>query len=1188
MAEYRLARRVGEVADRLQRLRTLKRRSVLWCAGCAGGLLLLAAILWSPSPVLSFPLITATGAVLLITGWRAARRPRPNLHEAAVAIEQRWPSLDSRLVTSVDQRPDEDAGGFGFLQHEVICESLLHAHRHDWAETVPRRELSRAKLLHLVSLSLFVGSFATAAWMAHARPASRDGSQLADASATAGATYDVTIEPGDALIERGTDILAIARFSGRMPREVVLNATDPAGKTTSLPFSRSLDDPLFGGRIPRVQTDLSYHVTIDGEPSQTYRIEVFDFPRLEQADVTIVSPDYTGMAEQTIEDVRRVSVAEGSRLTLACRFNKPVDEAVLQQDTGAALKLTTGDSPSRMVHTLTFTPSERQVFKLIAIDAEGRSNKHPPEFVFDVIPNQPPELAVAFPGKDVRVSPLEEVSLEASAQDDFGLKEYGLIYQLPDGDERLLTLGNGSEREGKVQFAHQLAMEDAKARPNELVAYYFYADDVGPDGDLRRTFSDLYFAEIRYFDEEYRQASSSQGQRGDMPANTPSSQLLQLQRDIVNAIWNLIRHERGEEPSAEFAEQSQTVADSQRRAIAMGHELQVTQEDMLQRQFLQQALDHMEMAAEFLVRAADVPSLEPLPEARRAAHEAYRDLVKLQAREHVVQQSQSSSQSQSDSSSSDLNRQLEQLELENNRNRYETEQQDQPPADREQLQVLSRLRELARRQEGLNDKIRELDNALRPAQAPQEREETERQLKRLQEEQQQLLRDLDELQERMQNDQNRSRLADAREQAKDVREHVRRSSEALKKGQTSRALAEGTRAERQLNEMKNELREQTAGQFEDALRGLRQESRELAERQRQIAEDLTGGPEPEVSGPPRLKDDESNDLHRQFSRQQERLEALMDRIEEVIRAAEASEPLLSKKLYDAVRDTRSDRPAEALAMAGQFLRHGLKQEAARAEAQARTGIETLQQGIEQAAANVLGDEVESLRRAQREIDGLSRAIASEFEQTTSEQTDESQQSPSESPDAKGGNSEPSQPEIEADQSEGHQTDEQKSGEQSPPETNGGRPPTSGERAGESTRSALSGFLPANETDGSGGGPQAGRAIRPLTGADFTQWSDRMRDIEEMVDDPDLRARVAQIRDRARQVRIDVKRHSATPDWDLVKTGIYGPMIELRDRLAEEILRREPSNEVVPLDRDPVPDRYADLVEQYYRQLGSGR
>ncbi|MGE0377798.1 MAG: DUF4175 family protein [Planctomycetaceae bacterium] len=1228
MAEYRLAHRVGVVADRLQRLRSLQRRSRAWFCGAAAGLLILGLNWGMPSLALSGPLTMGAGLLLLVGIWWVARWPCPSLHEAALAIEQRWPSLDSRLVTAIDQRPGDGTGGFSYLQHEVISETLLHAHRHDWRETVPLVAIARARVQQFVSLCGFFSVFGAAAWLAHARSAPPAGALTTDVTGGS-ARFAVAIEPGDAVIERGTSLLVIARFAERMPADVVLHATDDDGTTTSLPLSRSLDDPLFGGRIPSVETGLSYHVTFDTEQSDAYRVQVFDYPRLEQADATIVHPEYTGLGEKTIADVRRVSVVEGSQLTLHCRLNKPVAEAVLQAEDDSELKLSAaGDDAA--VQSITFTPREKQKLKLILVDAEGRLNQQPPEFVIDVIPNRPPELSVTFPGKDARVSPLEEVSLEANAQDDFGLQEYGLIYQLPDRDEQSLKLGDVAAGEAKVALSHQLAMEDVAAQPNELVAYYFYADDVGPDGGRRRTFSDMYFTEVRYFDEEFRQAEAQQGQPGQMPSGAPSDQMLQVQRDIVNAIWNLIRRERGEQPSAEFPDDARTVAESQQQAIDLGRQLQSTQEDSLAQQYLEDALEQMALAEESLSAAAGVPSAEPLPPARGAAYAAYQALVKLNVREHLVQQSQSQSSSQSGRSASDMNRQLQQLELDNKRNRYETEQQDEPPADREQLQVLNRLRELARRQSGLNEKIRELESALREAQTPDERTEIERQLKRLQEEEQQLLRDLDELNERMNNEENRSRMADAREQAQNVREHLLRTSEALKEGQTSRALASGTRAERELNELKDELREQTAGQFADTMRELRQEARELADQEQQLAQELAGETREDLSGPPKLTDGKGDDLPERFKEQQERVNELMDKLKDVIEAAEPNEPLLSKTLYDAVRDTRTDRPVESLEMAGQFLRYGLKREAAQAETQARAGIDKLREGIEHAAESVLGNEVESLRRAEREIDELSRAIGSELAQANpqGENPDSPQgrasgkrspdhqtgraepvesndappgeespgRRPGESPEEQRGERRPGSspsPGEAGEQSDPAPSDRSQSGEAPPGQPSGRSAPdspneTDGGRETPSQRSALSNFLPSDSTE-DGGGTGPGGLARPLTGGDFPEWSDRMRDVEEMVDDPDLRARAAQIRDRARQVRIDVKqRHSESPNWELVRTGIYGPMRELRDRLAEEIARRESSDQIVPLDRDPVPDRYADLVEQYYERLGSGR
>ena len=98
----------------------------------------------------------------------------------------------------------------------------------------------------------------------------------------------------------------------------------------------------------------------------------------------------------------------------------------------------------------------------------------------------------------------------------------------------------------------------------------------------------------------------------------------------------------------------------------------------------------------------------------------------------------------------------------------------------------------------------------------------------------------------------------------------------------------------------------------------------------------------------------------------------------------------------------------------------------------------------------------------------------------------------------------------------------------------------------------------------------------------------MRDIEEMLPEGEMRGEVAEIRERARAERIEVRRHSKQPNWELVRTEIYGRMLELQNRLEEEIARRGDSDELVPIDRDPVPDEYADLVREYYQRLGSGR
>jgi hypothetical protein len=125
---------------------------------------------------------------------------------------------------------------------------------------------------------------------------------------------------------------------------------------------------------------------------------------------------------------------------------------------------------------------------------------------------------------------------------------------------------------------------------------------------------------------------------------------------------------------------------------------------------------------------------------------------------------------------------------------------------------------------------------------------------------------------------------------------------------------------------------------------------------------------------------------------------------------------------------------------------------------------------------------------------------------------------------------------------------------------------------------------------SGGGDQRGRWDQfdpngPLTGRDFTQWSDRLRDVEEMLSEPDLRNDVARVRDRARAIRAEFTRHGKEPQWNLVEQFITNPLTELRNRIGEELAKLQSDESMVPIDRDPVPGRYTELVRRYYENLG---
>ncbi len=121
--------------------------------------------------------------------------------------------------------------------------------------------------------------------------------------------------------------------------------------------------------------------------------------------------------------------------------------------------------------------------------------------------------------------------------------------------------------------------------------------------------------------------------------------------------------------------------------------------------------------------------------------------------------------------------------------------------------------------------------------------------------------------------------------------------------------------------------------------------------------------------------------------------------------------------------------------------------------------------------------------------------------------------------------------------------------------------------------------PGNAVGGRGG---------PITGENFAPWSDRLREVEEMVEEPSLRNQVATARERARQVRQDYKRDLKKPDWAVVNLDVMQPLVEVRKQIAEELARREPKDQLVPIDKDPVPTKYSDLVRRYYEELGKDK
>ncbi|MFK7767629.1 MAG: hypothetical protein AB8B55_10450 [Mariniblastus sp.] len=1321
-----LYKRLKPVVRRIQFRRVAISLAIIWCLGAiiAGAIFFLnqnqnldpARIFW----------FVAGGTVLasLLAAANAFYHSKTP-EQVAAALEEQYPDLDATLITAVEQRR-VDGERLGFLQQDVLRRAVTHSYTNSWPSMIPGWHLIAAPIAGMIGLIAF--AVAMVCLVFYTKPLPSDPTiSFADALVDQ-SNYQISIEPGNAEIEKGASLLVLARFAGAIPPDATLVFTGADDVESRLAMTKSLDDPVFGARVASVETPISYRVEFASDVTDEFQVNIFEYPKLIRADAALTYPAYTELEKKVIQDARRLNAVEGSTIDMTFFVNKPVTNAWLfpvgDKGEGQPVELITDSQDPRKL-TAKIEMNQSQKYELQLVDSVARENRTPPKFTFNMLINRAPDLKITAPGRDIQASSLEEVQLSANAWDDFGLKAFGLTYGIAGQETKDLVLEQKAAGKKRKKVDHLMALEDLKAKPDDLVSYHFWAEDIGPDGNARRVMGDMFFAEVRSFDEIFRQGQAppagEQQQQQQQQQNQSAQQaqeLAELQKEIINGTWKVIRRELRDTVTDKFAADTELLSQSQTEAISKLDELAAELEDEKSKSYVEVARAFMNEAVLHLNESNRDDKPAPLKPALSSEQAAYQGLLKLRAREHeVVLQQQQQQQSSSSQQQNRQRQQMDQLNLKEDENRYENEktaqeQSEQATQQQEDRQVLSRLRELSRRQEDLNERVKELQTALEEANSEEEKEEIERRLKSLREQQEQMLRDTDDLLDRMQQEENQQRMSEESEKLEETRESLQRASEALKQNEPSRAAAEGTRAQRDLEELRDEFQNRTAGQFTEEMRQMRNEAQELDEKEKEIAEKLAdqmaGNESPKSSlekddraeeKAPSLRDGEEagdlKSLEEEIGKQQLAVEELREKMRKTITEAEEFEPLLADELYDTYRKSEATRPDEALRSARRSVQRGWAEDAIAEEEKARKGIEQIREGIEKAAESVLGDETQALKAAQEKLRDLNRQLDEEIDsqdpksksnqrgsradgEESGEDSDEREGGSKGDPeDGRGSAEDRSRERDEQDetrreedrrkesegrrgqgQRQGQSQSEQERGE-GPGEPSDGEPqegeqqdrepragesqqegqgqgegqgqsesesenegqqgrggqsqngqPQGGQRNGQQGRGGDSDSenetelqriqrqmreLSEQENEGSGQstgrnqGPGNQRMMRPISGDDFREWSDQLRDVEEMIADPELRAEASRIRQQARELRKEMKeRHSAQPNWDLVKMKIARPLAELKDRVAEEIMRRGSKDALVPLDRDPVPVEYQDAVRRYYERLGSGK
>ena len=700
---------------------------------CIGLLLVIGVELLVAPP--DVPLLVVAGAALLATlafGARVLwplRRP-PSDDRVARLVEESCPELEDRVASAAALSASGPATGFREL---VLADAAERLRGIDPARVVTPVRVRRAVARGLLALAVLVGVVALGS-----TPLSRIAATAWLHTLPAG--VELAVDPGDFRLLAGQPFRVRARFSGgkgaRGRTPPILSVLD--GMTPRDVRMRPAGDGYLA-EFPSVTRSFRYRVGAAAFTTRDYLVEALSPPRVTRIDVEYAYPAFTGLPPRVEEDGGDLFAPAGTAARLVVHTDKPVAEGALALSDGRRVALDdAGDG--RRTATLVVEGNGRYAVRVV--DAHGLSNRDTADYLIRATTDRPPAVRVVLPGGDREVTPLEEVTIEVRADDDHAVDRLDLVYTVAGRPDRALPF-DIPERSAAVTGVRTLFVEDLAVEPGDVITYFARVRDAGRAGVSTEARSDLYFLEIRPFDNAFEEALS---QGGLGPEAAEIGRLVGLQKQIIVATWRL-----DQQPEGGTAEDVRAVAEVQGdlRDTAAGAAGQMSVQRRrgangdagpeAQRRAMAAAVEAMG-AAEAALSGLDTAAA--MPHETEALNQLLTAQAAVRRRQVSMQPGRGSGGQQAQLDLSALFDRELRREQETS---YETGRQpgaEEAGEDSEDGEALDRLRELARRQERINRGLRESSENGTD-------EERRRVLERLQREQQALRAELEALAERL-------------------------------------------------------------------------------------------------------------------------------------------------------------------------------------------------------------------------------------------------------------------------------------------------------------------------------------------------------------------------------------------------------------------------------------------------------
>lgn len=757
-----------------------------------------------------------------VFGWFLVRPLLRRVEDARVAryIEERHPSLQDRLVSAVELGSREASSASPSPILPLLLRDALNRCRNIQAKSLfnPREPLRSGAIaltliLFFVLLQVFGPEyFQYATLKLYANWFTPQAVSL----------YSIEIEPGNVQVRKGSDQLVTARLIGFDSGPVQLYSrreNSPSWEKNSMDPQKASNQ--FGFLFLDINEKLRYYAQSGNVRSGEFSIAVTETARVEKIDLTYTFPGYTGLPVRKEENSGEIAALKATRVDVQAQTSIDAASArILLQDGSAIPMRKIGDK--QFIGQLEVKKDSAYKIELTDFSKNAAVGSH--EYPITALDDQPPLITFAKPGRDKKVTQLEEVLAEVKANDDFGLNSLKFHYTVNGGKENVVDLfqrGKG-ESPKAISGTHTFFLEEFNLEPGDVVSYYAKASDARATST-----SDIYFLEVRPFGKEFSQAQMGGGGGG---AGEAGSVLSTRQKEILAATWRLIRDQKTFK-KGEYSENLKLVATQQQKL----QQQTKTLSERIRRRALttrdpefQKLSENLEKALEAMTPAQQLLSQEKPNDALTPEQTALNYLMRSEAyfRKIQVAFGNAGGPGGAATGAQELENLFE-LELDKLKNQYETQQQrNSMQAENQVDEALQKLKELAQRQQQLNERRRQQPGMPGASQGASQSEQQQ-----IQEEAEKLARQLERLSREKENEE----MLNASQRLKQAAQEMRNSGSNAPTGGTQNR---GLQALSRLNDARRMMENQQRSSLADDLKQLKADAQQAGQQQEKIQEAL--------------------------------------------------------------------------------------------------------------------------------------------------------------------------------------------------------------------------------------------------------------------------------------------------------------------------------------------------------------